>query len=183
MVAIEVERLVLGPQPPDHGARLAEACTVIRRLWSEDEPFDFDGTYVQLTGAFGNPKPVQRPHPPIVIGGQASATLRVVAEHADVWNFPGGDIEAALRRGELLDRYCAEIGRDPGAITRSLVLPVAYDDPGPTRDVITKAAAAGFGHLVLSLPAPYPEHVAQWVASELIGEVATGIFDQADQQG
>ena len=39
---------------------LAEACTVIRRLWTETEPFDFDGTYVQLKGAFGNPKPVQR---------------------------------------------------------------------------------------------------------------------------
>jgi alkanesulfonate monooxygenase SsuD/methylene tetrahydromethanopterin reductase-like flavin-dependent oxidoreductase (luciferase family) len=43
---------------------LAEACTVIRRLWTEDQPFDFDGTYIQLTGAFGNPKPVQRPCPP-----------------------------------------------------------------------------------------------------------------------
>ena len=52
---------------------LAEACTVIRRLWTEAEPFDFDGTYVQLTGAFGNPKPVQRPHPPILIGGRSSA--------------------------------------------------------------------------------------------------------------
>ena len=55
--------------------------------------------------------------------------------------------------------------------------------PAATRDAITKAAAAGFGHLVLSLPAPYPEHVAQWVASELIGKVATEIFEQADQQG
>ena len=51
---------------------LAEACTVIRRLWTEAEPFDFDGTYVQLTGAFGNPKPVQRPHPPILIGGRSA---------------------------------------------------------------------------------------------------------------
>ena len=40
---------------------LAEACTVIRRLWTDTEPFDFDATYVQLTGAFCNPKPVQRP--------------------------------------------------------------------------------------------------------------------------
>src|SRR5277367_1869334 len=60
---------------------LGEACTVIRRLWTDDEPFDFDGTYIQLTGAYCNPKPVQRPHPPIMIGGAASATLRVVAEH------------------------------------------------------------------------------------------------------
>ena len=75
---------------------LAEACTVIKRLWTETEPFDFDGTYVQLKGAFGNPKPVQRPHPPIMIGGRATPTLRVVAEHADLWNIPGGgDIDDA----------------------------------------------------------------------------------------
>lgn len=147
---------------------LAEACTVIRRLWTEDKPFDFDGRYLRLTGAFGNPKPVQRPHPPITIGGQATATLRVVAEHADVWNFPGGDTGEALRRGAVLDRLCEEIGRDPASITRSLVLPVSYDDPGATRDAIAHATDEGFRHLVLSLPAPYPSNVAGWVAAELI---------------
>ena len=149
---------------------LAEACTVIRRLWTEDKPFDFHGSYLSLTGAFCNPKPVQRPGPPFVIGGQASATLRVVAEHADVWNFPGGDVDDALQRGAVLDRLCAEIGRDPAAITRSLVLPVSYDDPGSTRAAIGKAKEAGFRHLVLSLPAPYPSSVARWVATELISE-------------
>jgi len=63
---------------------LGEALTVITRLWSADEPFDFDGDYVHLTNAFGNPKSVQQPHPPIVIGGGATPTLRVVARHADV---------------------------------------------------------------------------------------------------
>jgi alkanesulfonate monooxygenase SsuD/methylene tetrahydromethanopterin reductase-like flavin-dependent oxidoreductase (luciferase family) len=148
---------------------LAEACTVTRRLWTEARPFDFDGSYLHLTGAFCNPKPVQRPHPPIVIGGRSTATLRVVAEHADVWNFPGSDLEDALSRSAVLDRFCAEIGRDPAAITRSLVLPVSYDDPGPTREAIAKATAAGFGYLVLSLAPPYPEHVAHWVGSEIIG--------------
>jgi alkanesulfonate monooxygenase SsuD/methylene tetrahydromethanopterin reductase-like flavin-dependent oxidoreductase (luciferase family) len=147
---------------------LAEACTVIRRLWTEDKPFDFDGRYLQLTGAFGNPKPVQRPHPPITIGGRATATLRVVAEHGDVWNFPGGDLDAALQRGAVLDRLCEEIGRDPASITRSLVLPVSYDDPGSTRAAIARATDQGFRHLVLSLPAPYPGNVAHWVAGELI---------------
>jgi alkanesulfonate monooxygenase SsuD/methylene tetrahydromethanopterin reductase-like flavin-dependent oxidoreductase (luciferase family) len=147
---------------------LAEACTVIRRLWTEDKPFDFDGTYVHLTGAFGNPKPLQRPHPPIVIGGRSTATLRVVAEHADVWNIPGGDIEDAVSRGALLDRICAEIGRDPASITRSIVLPVSYDHPGNTRDAIAEAIGAGFRHVVLGLPAPYPENAARWVVSELI---------------
>ena len=150
---------------------LAEACMVIRRLWTEAEPFDFDGTYLDLTGAFCNPKPVQRPHPPILIGGRSNATLRVVAEHADLWNIPGGDIDDAVRRSALLDRFCAEIGRDPASITRSIVLPVSYDHPNNTRDAITEATDAGFRHIVLALPAPYPENVARWVANELINEL------------
>jgi alkanesulfonate monooxygenase SsuD/methylene tetrahydromethanopterin reductase-like flavin-dependent oxidoreductase (luciferase family) len=149
-------------------ASLAEACTVIRRLWTSAEPFDFQGTHLRLTGAFGNPVPVQRPHPPIVIGGRAAATLRVVAEHADVWNIPGGDIDDAVRRSAMLDRYCAEIGRDPTSITRSIYLPVSYEQPGSTRDAIREALDAGFRHIVLGLPAPYPAGVARWVADEVI---------------
>jgi alkanesulfonate monooxygenase SsuD/methylene tetrahydromethanopterin reductase-like flavin-dependent oxidoreductase (luciferase family) len=151
---------------------LGEACTVIRRLWTDDEPFDFDGAYVHLTGAYCNPKPVQRPHPPIMIGGAASATLRVVAEHADLWNIPSRDADGLVSRGALLDRFCAEIGRDPAEITRSVTQPVSYDDPGGTRDSIAAAVDVGFRHVVLTLPAPYPDHVARWVADEIIGKSA-----------
>ncbi len=147
---------------------LAEACTVIRRLWTEAEPFDFDGTYLHLTGAFCKPKPVQRPYPPILIGGRSSATLRVVAAQADLWNIPGGDIADAIQRSALLDRFCAEIGRDPAAITRSIFLPVSYDQPSNTRAAIAEARNAGFQHIVLGLPAPYPENIARWVTNELI---------------
>jgi alkanesulfonate monooxygenase SsuD/methylene tetrahydromethanopterin reductase-like flavin-dependent oxidoreductase (luciferase family) len=147
---------------------LAEACTVIRRLWAEDKPFDFHGRYLDLTGAFCNPKPLQRPHPPILIGGRSGPTLRVVAEHADLWNMPGGDIDDAVRRSALLDRYCAEIGRDPASVTRSIHLPVSYDQPSITQDAIGKAIDAGFQHIVLGLPAPYPANVARWVTDELI---------------
>ena len=149
-------------------ASLAEACTVIRRLWTSAEPFDFDGSYVHLTGAFGNPKPVQRPHPPILIGGRSAALLRVVAEHADLWNIPGGDIDDVIGRSALLDRYCTEIGRDPASVTRSIHLSVSYDQPSITRDAIGEAIDAGFEHVVLGLPAPYPANVAQWVTDELI---------------
>jgi alkanesulfonate monooxygenase SsuD/methylene tetrahydromethanopterin reductase-like flavin-dependent oxidoreductase (luciferase family) len=92
----------------------------------------------------------------------------VAAEHADVWNIPGGDIDDAVRRSALLDRYCAEIGRDPAAVTRSIYLPVSYDQPRLTQDAIGEAIGAGFRHIVLGLPAPYPAHVAQWVTDELI---------------
>ncbi|MDT5002367.1 MAG: hypothetical protein QOK12_4472 [Mycobacterium sp.] len=147
---------------------LAEALTVIRRLWTETEPFDFTGTHVQLTGAFGSPKPVQRPHPPILVGGRSAALLRVVAEHADMWNIPGHDIDDAISRSVLLDRYCAEIGRDPASITRSIHLSVSYDRPDVTREEIGRAIDGGFNHVVLGLSKPYPVGVARWVVDELI---------------
>ncbi len=147
---------------------LAEACTIIRRLWTETEPFDFDGSYYQLTGAFCSPKPVQQPHPPIMIGGRSTPTMRVVAEHADRWNMPGGSIDDAIARSAALDRLCAEIGRDPAEITRSIVLPASYDRPAGTGDVISAALDGGFSHIVLSLSAPYPAGVARWVADTFI---------------
>ncbi|MQA02885.1 MAG: LLM class flavin-dependent oxidoreductase [Streptosporangiales bacterium] len=150
-------------------ASLAQTCALVRRLWTEDEPFDFDGRHTQLTGAFCNPKPVQRPGPPVLIGGRAARTLRVAAEHADLWNMPGDDIDDATLRSKLLDRYCAEVGRDPAAITRSIYLPVDYDRPQDVRDSTGRAVDAGFRHIVLGLPAPYPTDVARWVADEIIG--------------
>jgi alkanesulfonate monooxygenase SsuD/methylene tetrahydromethanopterin reductase-like flavin-dependent oxidoreductase (luciferase family) len=150
---------------------LAEALTVITRLWIEGEPFDFDGDYLQLTGAFGNPKPVQQPHPPIVIGGGATPTLRVVARHADIWNFQGGDMADGARRNAILDGLCTDIGRDPATITRSTNVPVSYDNPTETRDGIDQALHAGFRHIVLMLPAPYPTNVAHWVTDEFISPI------------
>jgi alkanesulfonate monooxygenase SsuD/methylene tetrahydromethanopterin reductase-like flavin-dependent oxidoreductase (luciferase family) len=152
----------------DAVAGLAEACTVIRRLWSESEPFDFEGRFVQLRGAWCNPKPRQHPHPPILIGGLAPSTLRVVAEHADIWNFPGDNIDEAVRRSALLDRLCAERGRDRAAVTRSMVLRPSYDEPQATRDTISRAIDAGFSHFIVSLPAPWPAGCVQWLADEVI---------------
>ena len=147
---------------------LAEACTVIKRLWTESEPFDFDGRHVRLVGAFGNPKPVQQPRPPILIAGRTARVLRVVAEHADVWNIAGVDVDDAKTRSGLLDRYCSEIGRQPASITRSFHVPVSYDDPATTRDTVAAAIDAGFTHVVLSLSNPYPDAVVRWVADEIV---------------
>lgn len=158
---------------PFHDAKhavgaLGEALTVIRRLWTADEPFDFHGEHVDLTNAWANPKPVRRPHPPVLVGGRSAGVLRLVAEHADLWNIPGGDLADAVARSALLDRYCRELGRDPAEITRSIHLGVSYDDPGATRTAVGAAVEAGFGHVVLGLPAPYPEGVARWVADEIV---------------
>ncbi|MCK7621731.1 LLM class flavin-dependent oxidoreductase [Streptomyces sp. RS10V-4] len=151
---------------------LAEACTIIRRLWTDTAPFDFQGDYHQLTGAFCSPKPIQRPHPPILIGGQATPTLRVVAEHAGRWNMPGGSIEQAIARSTTLDRLCTEIGRNPAEITRSIVLSASYDRPQDTRHAIRAALDGGFSHIVLGLSPPYPTGVARWVADTIIGPLS-----------
>jgi alkanesulfonate monooxygenase SsuD/methylene tetrahydromethanopterin reductase-like flavin-dependent oxidoreductase (luciferase family) len=103
-----------------------------------------------------------------MIAGRTAATLRVVARHADLWNVAGRDIADCIERSALLDRYCAEIGRDPASIVRSAIVRLAYDDATAAREQIRQARAAGFRHFALSLPAPFPEGVAQWVASEVI---------------
>ncbi|GAC1610699.1 MAG: LLM class flavin-dependent oxidoreductase [Mycobacteriales bacterium] len=150
----------------DAMTRLDEACTVIRKLWEAEEPFDFHGAQVQVTGAFCSPKPLRRT--PILIGGRAKATLRLVAKHADVWNIPGGDLADCVERSAMLDRYCTDLGRDPSDVTRSIALPVSYDRPQDTRAAIRDAVNAGFTHLVLMLAAPYPDAAARWAADELV---------------
>jgi alkanesulfonate monooxygenase SsuD/methylene tetrahydromethanopterin reductase-like flavin-dependent oxidoreductase (luciferase family) len=111
---------------------------------------------------------VQRPHPPILIGGRSDATLRVVARHADVWNIPGGDIADSIARSARLDELCGELGRDPGEIARSMLMGASYDDPAATRHAIAQAVGGGFQTIVLGLRPPYPANVARWVAEELI---------------
>jgi alkanesulfonate monooxygenase SsuD/methylene tetrahydromethanopterin reductase-like flavin-dependent oxidoreductase (luciferase family) len=150
---------------------LDEALTVIRRLWTETEPFDFAGEHVDVVGAFCNPKPLRRT--PVIIGGRTDRLLRIVAEHGDIWNIPGGDLDDAIARSARLDDYCAERGRDPAEVTRSMHLRVSYDDPASTRGEIEAAHAAGFTHITLGLAPPYPDGVARWVADEVLPPRAT----------
>ncbi|TDE02596.1 LLM class flavin-dependent oxidoreductase [Jiangella asiatica] len=161
--------------PPAEGREaLAEACTILRRMWSE-EVFDFHGRHYTLTGAVCEPKPIQQPGPPLLLGAWGDRTLRVVAEHADIWNVPGPphySIDFMRERSAVLDRRCADIGRDPAEIVRSTQLFVSYDDPASTRETVERLIGAGFAHLVLSILPPYPDSVAAWVADEIIRPVA-----------
>lgn len=85
-----------------------------------------------------------------------------------------------IRRSARLDGFCADIGRDPATITRSTNVAVSYDDPTATRSAIGAALDAGFPHVVLMLPAPYPEQLARWVADELLAPfLAPGGDEQA----
>ncbi len=167
----ELEHQLYGmtlPSPGERIRRLGEACEVIRLLWTEPVA-NFEGRYYQLHDARCEPKPVQKPYPPFVIGGSGEQlTLRVVARYAQVWNFAGGTVETFTHKSEVLDRYCAEIGRDPGSIARSIQQRVIYDDLAATRESIRPYIAAGASHIVLNLTYPYPEGIVQRLAAEVV---------------
>ena len=119
----------------DRADRLEETLKVITSLWRQPTT-TFDGKHYHLKDAVAEPKPVQQPHPPIWIGGMGpKRTLRMVAEYADVWNAPGGEPAAIGEASAILDRHCADIGRDPARIRRSVQLPVREDADALLRTV------------------------------------------------
>jgi F420-dependent oxidoreductase-like protein len=117
----EIEHSMYGIEGLDHRVgRLSESLQVIKSLWTAERT-NFDGRYYHLHDAIANPKPLQKPFPPIWIGASGDSTLRLVARHADVWNLSGGDDDGKLR--ELiakLEDACGAIGRNPTEIRRSL---------------------------------------------------------------
>jgi F420-dependent oxidoreductase-like protein len=107
--------------------RLDEALHVIRALWREQHA-SFAGTHYRLSAAIGEPKPVQRPHPPITIAGAGEQRLLpIVARHADAWSSFGSP--AVYRRKiEILRGYCDAVGRDCDAIEKQVLVPATIAD-------------------------------------------------------
>ncbi len=164
--------------PGERIKRMGEACEVFRLLWAETKP-DFNGQYYQLKGAYCEPKPVQKPYPPITIGGGGEQlTLRMVAKYADIWNMPGGPVEDFKHKSEVLDGHCAKIGRDPWTIERSIQVLVNPNDMQSTITAVQSFIDIGVTHIVLSLRPPYPEQIAHRLAQEVI-EPLLQAYEQA----
>ncbi len=148
--------------------RMGEACEIARRMWTQDVT-DFDGKYYQIKGAYCEPKPVQKPYPPIVIGGGGEQlTLRIVAEYAAIWNMPGGPIDVFQHKSQVLDTHCAAIGRDPSTIARSVQLAINGDDLGETRATTQSFIDAGATHIILNIRTPYPQGIVRRLVTEVI---------------
>ena len=154
-------------------SKLSEALQICRRMWTEVEPFDFAGDHYQLTGAICEPKPVQRPTPPVLIGaGGLRRSLRLVAEHADIWNCPTrGDAEEFRQKSAVLDDHCAAVGRDPAEITRQVQVLVRADDPDAARREVGAHLDAGAQQIVLALLPPWPPEPAHWLAAEVVADL------------
>jgi alkanesulfonate monooxygenase SsuD/methylene tetrahydromethanopterin reductase-like flavin-dependent oxidoreductase (luciferase family) len=149
---------------------LGEAVTIISRLWTEAQPFDFNGRYYQLTGAIGEPKPTQRPGPPILIAAAGERGLRITAEHADLWVWPG-DLEGFRTTTARLDAACEAVGRDPSEVGRLVQILVRSGDPGALArlvDDLARFVEAGATDLVLAPVPPYPGSAIHWLTAEVV---------------
>lgn len=106
------------PAAPDRLRRLREALQVILAMWTQEEAV-FEGTYYQVRGAINQPKGVQKPHIPLLIGGGGEqVTLKLVAQYADACNIYG-DLETIQRKYAILKQHCETVGRDYDSIRRT----------------------------------------------------------------
>lgn len=150
---------------------LGEACEIVKLLWTSDIS-NFTGRYYTLADARCEPKPVQRPYPPITIGGTGERlTLRVVARHADRWNFNGASVDEFVRLNDVLDEHCAVVGRDPATIVRSVQRHL-NDDFASAAEEVASFVKAGAQHVILNPRIPLQPGVATRVAREIIEPVA-----------
>jgi len=146
----------------DHGTKfsrrfavLRERVLAMRALWTQEEA-EFHGRYVDFDKAWLYPKPLQKPHPPILMGGDSATTFDRVIEFCDGW-IPisrGGQPPPAIREKVLeLRRRAEAAGRDPDAISVSV-----YTCP-PSREVVDELARAGVERVIFLLPSAEPAEV------------------------
>lgn len=99
------------PKPAQRIRMLEETVEIVKRMWTEPTA-TFKGEHFEVNRAYCDPKPLQQPHPPVLIGGGGEQlTLRVVAKHANCSNF-GGNPEQFAHKVEVLKSHCASVGRD-----------------------------------------------------------------------
>jgi alkanesulfonate monooxygenase SsuD/methylene tetrahydromethanopterin reductase-like flavin-dependent oxidoreductase (luciferase family) len=152
--------------PAERSDRFEEACEVLTSLLSQ-EATTFRGKYYQLTDARNEPKGVQRPHPPICIGGSGEKrTLRTAARFAQHWSFLGGTPQEFAQKRDVLHAHCSDLGRDPSEILLSS--PVIYDgDVGATVASAAALGEEGLGLAIIALRPPLDPAVLEPLASAL----------------
>jgi F420-dependent oxidoreductase-like protein len=141
------------PAMSERFERLEETLRICRQMWSDDDGA-FEGEHYRLAETVCVPAPLQQPRPPIMIGGSGERkTLRLVARYADACNLFGEGPEVVAHKLEVLERHCADVGRDVAEIEKTMIFasdPLA-DVDGFLRQM-TEYAAVGIG-LVTMMPA------------------------------
>jgi F420-dependent oxidoreductase-like protein len=166
------------PFPPlgERFERLEEALRIAKQMWSGDAG-PFRGKHYRLAETLCSPRPLQQPHPPILIGGQGERkTLRLVARYADACNlFAFSGPEVLRQKLDALRRHCDAEGRDFASIHRT-ALGSAHLAPGKqsAADVIRQCevlASLGFQELIVNLPNVHEPAALATFAREIIPAV------------
>jgi F420-dependent oxidoreductase-like protein len=156
----------------ERARRLVEAVELMKQLFTRGKS-TFAGKYYALRDAPFEPKTVQKPHPPILIGGMGPKVIQpLAARHADIWHFfvRSGEPEEARKIGEGFDAICRKVGRDPAAIEKSISLRAGDFEGGDeaARARVAKYADAGVRHFILSLSPPFDRELLRRYANEVV---------------
>ncbi len=138
------------PPAPERIERLEEAVQVIKLLMTMDD-ISFPGLHYRLDGASMRPRPLQRPYPPLWVGGGGERRmLPAVARMADMWH-GFGQVEDLTRKSKLIDEFAEQAGRNPSAIGRASDLSIS-ERRVEVEGRIESLAEAGFSYLTVSWP-------------------------------
>jgi alkanesulfonate monooxygenase SsuD/methylene tetrahydromethanopterin reductase-like flavin-dependent oxidoreductase (luciferase family) len=111
---------------------------------------------------------VQQPHPPIWIGGSGpKRTLRITAQYADVWNAAGGSPEEVAASSAILDQHCADVGRDPSQIRRSVQFRVGINELDQVRARTDGYVKVGVTDFLLLVQGADPVAIGERLAARL----------------
>jgi F420-dependent oxidoreductase-like protein len=139
------------PSMAERMDRLEEGVQVLRLLFTAVDA-TFEGRHYRLESATYNPKPVQKPHPPIWIGGEGRRrTLPIVGRYADAWHGWAADAAELAEINGIIDRAAQDAGRDPASILRASSLSISepWDE---VKAAYEWMAAGGIGYLVIDWP-------------------------------
>jgi F420-dependent oxidoreductase-like protein len=162
-----IEHSMYGIEGLDHRVgRLSESLQIIKSLWTEERT-NFDGRYYKMNDAIANPKPIQKPYPPIWIGASGPSTIRLVARHADVWNIGGGEPNRVTQLIGTLEEACSAIGRESSEIRRSIQLRWDGNDAPRLVEQCAQYSELGITEQVIYLDGEHPEAVAAKLADVL----------------
>ncbi|TMB57225.1 MAG: LLM class F420-dependent oxidoreductase [Deltaproteobacteria bacterium] len=151
------EMQLFTPHFPYRFAFLREAVTAMRKLWTEERP-SFEGRWVRFPPVVCRPKPVQKPHPPVILGGMGPNARKRVAAWGDGWlpiGLPPDDVAEARRE---ISRRALEHDRDPETLSLSVMIGAApgLETPSletiPGRDLLARYRDAGADRVIISLP-------------------------------
>ena len=144
----ELEHRSFGIDFKTLGGRLTaldEACQIIKGMFTQEKT-SLNGKHYKVVAAVCNPKPIQKPHIPIMIGGRGEKRLlQIVARHADMWNTMFAPPAEMKRLIAVIERHGDRVGRNTDEIEKTLMLPLCYKAPKDREQMVlgTVAATAG----------------------------------------